>query len=92
MSKIYECPEVKVIDNRIVINIPIDELTFAVENRIDIQYKVLDTEQFVKSFCSTLRSHQTQNSQETGITALQEFIDMIVDRVSEDGTDCIQII
>ena len=92
MSKIYECPEVKVIDNRIVINIPIDELTFAVENRIDIKYKVTNTDEFVKDFLHHIKNYQTQNSQETGITALQEFIDMIVDEVASGGTNCIEII
>lgn len=51
--------------------------------------KVIDKDKFIESVVDTLEQHQTQNSKESGLTALQEFMGIIMDEASvdSDGVD-----
>jgi len=83
----------KVVEKNIIITIPIDTLVYAFnENPSNVDgWKVEDKNkaQFAKDFAKYLNEHETQNSQENGITAFEELLDNIGDAMCEDAVDSI---
>lgn len=74
--------EIKVLRDKenIVVSLPIDTMIFAFEKNPNNQgSKITNKDAFVDSIIKALEGYQTQNSQELGITALNEFMDMIMD-------------
>ena len=79
--------EIPIIDYKvenIVITIPVDALIFAIENRADGVYKIMDKNQFAKDFCKALRDFQSSNATELGISEFQYFLDKITNYVTEN--------
>jgi len=86
MTTVEKLPIVERKEDDIVITLPIDMLIFVVENQGNYPtMKVIDRDLFAKEFIEKLANHQTQNSQETGLTGLQEYFEVIVGEVAECG-------
>ena len=50
-------------------------------------YEIVNFDKAKEEFCELLKNRQTQNSQETGLTALQELFQETIHHVYESGKD-----
>ena len=76
-----ELPNIEIVDNdQLVISISLDDLIFIIENKGD-DMKVNKPGELLSAFATELTNHVTTNSQERGLSALQELFDTIADEV-----------
>ena len=83
----------KVENKNIIITIPISTLVYAFNhnpsNEGSWKVKAKNKEQFAVDFVKYLNEYESQNSQENGITALEELLDTIGDAMCEDAIESI---
>lgn len=80
------------VGNEIQISIDIDELAQIALVNPENPCRVLDKDLFADAVVGLLRSYQTQNNQETGLTHAQQLFDDILLQVQEMGFRCVEII
>jgi hypothetical protein len=82
-----------IVDDKLVINVPIDTVVYAYENNIynhDLKGKlslVKDKIHFIKTFAKYIEEHG--RSDESGLSALERLFDEIFSEMYCDAVDCI---
>lgn len=74
-------------NGNITIQMPVELLVFALENSPHDNVKVLDKEKLADGIVEQLKNYHSQNSQELGITAFQEFMDTIMEEAVIDADE-----
>lgn len=77
-------------EDHVNIRIAKSDLVFLAETHNESPVEVVKQKEFIDSVVWMLRNYEDQNSQEIGLTILQDVIDRCIMQVVESGEDCVK--
>lgn len=83
-----EVPKIGIQNDKLVIEISLPELIFAIENKGD-DYKVEKPDELLEHFKFELENYAQSNATEKGISELQYLFDIIADEIYINSNDVI---